>query len=767
MAGEIKATDLVDGIPQLTSDLKKLNDELENTVKIVTEGKKAFDSQSKSQSEVADKTERVKKATKQVSDIEKERISLERQMAKALDENAVANEELRLEVQKQKKANKELAKERLNLISAYQKESKRLRELKNRYKDLAISGQENTKEAKALKKELIELDGTLKDIEQSVGDNQRKVGAYAEALEGVPGPLNQVVSGIGNMTKAALKFIATPIGAILATIAGAVALVSKAFGRSEDRMNKVRVIGGKLSGVFNAFLKVLEPVTDFIVDKVIGAFEGLGKIFDKVVGGVSKGLRKLGFEKAAENVDNFAKKLDEAAKAGGRLVEEEAKLVKMQRLAEKTQLDFQKQAEKLRQIRDDEALSLGERMKANEELGKVLKTQLNEELKIANQALKVAEMRIELEGETTENLDERAEALTRISDIQERIVGQESEQLVNINALIKERIELEEKAYSATLERINAEIEANDKLNEELLKSEIELNEAQLELIEDDLTNYLEAQDKKLEAEQERINKEIELEEKKQEAIKQVKEAALQEAAQFASDLFAQQIDNELNKFKDSQIAKEEVLKAKLDKDLISEAQFEKQVADLRLKTRIEEAKAEKKKALFDIAVKTATAVVAQLSIPGAGIALAAAVAAIGAIQAATVAAKPLPKFKEGTKGKLSSDTVAIVGDGGKQELITTKEGGAFLSPATDTLVTLPKGSQVFSGNSPETKAAINGGMSADGYHQLINETKGLRSDIRSQRNESTIITDGGMKRVVKSANNSANYANKYLRHSV
>jgi hypothetical protein len=66
----------------------------------------------------------------------------------------------------------------------------------------------------------------------------------------------------------------------------------------------------------------------------------------------------------------------------------------------------------------------------NKDLGGVLKQQLNAELAIARQALLVANL--ELKAVKVKKQKEN-QALTGISDIQERIVGQESEQLVNIN----------------------------------------------------------------------------------------------------------------------------------------------------------------------------------------------------------------------------------------------------------------------------------------------------------------------------------------------
>ncbi|WP_445506789.1 hypothetical protein [Niallia sp. 03190] len=58
------------------------------------------------------------------------------------------------------------------------------------------------------------------------------------------------------------------------------------------------------------------------------------------------------------------------------------------------------------------------------------------------------------------------------------------------------------------------------------------------------------------------------------------------------------------------------------------------------------------------------------------------------------------PEYKEGTDNHPGG--LAKVGDGGKQELIITPDGQTFLSPNKDTLVNLPSGSQVISGENTE-----------------------------------------------------------------
>jgi hypothetical protein len=251
------------------------------------------------------------------------------------------------------------------------------------------------------------------------------------------------------------------------------------------------------------------------------------------------------------------------------------------------------------------------------------------------------------------------------------------------------------------------------------IESEIEdMVENETQLIKDSIDEQEEA---RIASYQEDLNNWRALQQKKSELADEVERAT----QTIITDQFNTGVDERLNSFRESEGAKQDALKNQLDKGIISEAEYEKKIKKSRLKVRQEEAKAEKKKALFDIAIATAIAVVKSLP----ALPLVAAVIAIGAIQAAAVAAKPIPKFKHGTDGMLQLDTTAIVGDAGQSELVTTPKGD-FISPATDTMVHLPKGSQVFSGDSPETKAALSGGMSQEHYDGLIKEQQLTRKAI-------------------------------------
>ena len=342
--------------------------------------------------------------------------------------------------------------------------------LRKEQKALNLETKEGVKRNEEINKKLNENNEFISSNSDKLKQNKMNVGNYAEALDGLSG-------GFMSATKAALRFIATPIGAIIAAIVVVVTAVVKAFNRSEDSMNKLKQVTGALSGAFSGLINMLKPVVNFIADSVIVVFETLAKVADKAMQLVSKGLRSLGFEGAAKAVENFTQKIKESTQAGIELAKMEAELQKAQRQSEKIQLDYQKRAEKLRQQRDDETKSVAERIKINNELGKVLKEQLNEELKIANLALKIAEKRVQLDGESTANLDALAEAQTRVADIEERITGQQSEQLANLNGLRREQlaiIEQQRKESEQASKEMQAQIDAEQKAVRENVQKQVE-----------------------------------------------------------------------------------------------------------------------------------------------------------------------------------------------------------------------------------------------------------------------------------------------------
>lgn len=115
------------------------------------------------------------------------------------------------------------------------------------------------------------------------------------------------------------------------------------------------------------------------------------------------------------------------------------------------------------------------------------------------------------------------------------------------------------------------------------------------------------------------------------------------------------------------------------------------------------QAKADRTEALFQIAIQTAQGIaraVAQSPLTG-GLPFSAIVAALGAAQAAVVAARPLPEFYKGTDN--SPEGLAVVGDRYGRELIQDGKTGEYrVTPNKSTVQYLSEGSKVFTNKETE-----------------------------------------------------------------
>lgn len=125
---------------------------------------------------------------------------------------------------------------------------------------------------------------------------------------------------------------------------------------------------------------------------------------------------------------------------------------------------------------------------------------------------------------------------------------------------------------------------------------------------------------------------------------------------------------------------------------------IEEQYNERRAEIQRKQAEAEKRQAIFSTTLNVATAVVNALTAKPFSLPLSIAVGAIGAAQLALIASQPIPEFADGVRD--FGGGLAVVGDGGRSEVVRTKDGKVFKTPSTDTLVNLPKGSDVFSSES-------------------------------------------------------------------
>lgn len=265
------------------------------------------------------------------------------------------------------------------------------------------------------------------------------------------------------------------------------------------------------------------------------------------------------------------------------------------------------------------------------------------------------------------------------------------------------QLEYAHKTTEAAIEALELELtvdtaEERTKIVTQLyvLKAALAKKEAELQISA--IQNITKAEDKALKERQKNLKKWL-----------QTASQAVGTIGNLVSTLYDAQID----KIEEEQDANDE----KYDKDVervdklaesgaISEEEAEARKRAAKSLTEAKNAELEKQKqemarkqAIWEKATSVAQAGIATaLAITEAlpNIPLSIVIGAMGAIQVATILATPIPSYAEGTKGNdRHPGGTALVGDAGKHEVIMYS-GKAWITPATPTLVDIPKGAQVF-----------------------------------------------------------------------
>ena len=233
-----------------------------------------------------------------------------------------------------------------------------------------------------------------------------------------------------------------------------------------------KVLGGLISGVLNVFVGIIQGIQLAVLETQLAwekSFFGDKdatriKELNKEIAITREELTQTG-ENLAESgkmiIDNLAEAASEVAKTVVAVSKSVVKAVKeldidkatsdAERLValrkqaaladverQKIQLQFQNTQEKLRQLRDDELVSLTERQSANDKLLASLEEQA--ELERVQLNIKVAAAQAELGiVNSNENLVALKQAQLELIDLDERLQGQKSEALANQNSLLREQ----------------------------------------------------------------------------------------------------------------------------------------------------------------------------------------------------------------------------------------------------------------------------------------------------------------------------------------
>ena len=365
---------------------------------------------------------------------------------------------------------------------------------------------------------------------QVLNDDLVTTGKGFEGLTGGAKLAQKGIKGIGNALKGAGIGLAVAAFTLLKDIFKENQLVTDAFNTAfeflsiafNDFANFIFSSGGKITGFFKSIfddplgsVKSLGlAIKNNIIDRFNSLLDTLGfagtaikKLFEGDFAGAAESAKQAtlslvdtigivdtetlakGFNAVTNGVKDYVKETGKAAAANVEL-EKTARLAEAanQGLIEK----YDRQAEQLRQTRDDESKSFEERIKANEELGKLLDEQEKAMMANANARVLQAEAELAKNKENIENQIAYQEALNELAGIEAQITGFRSEQQTNTNSLLREQKDLQnELALIGKSERelerleLQQDYDAKKLLIEREVTDEAEKNERLLALQED------------------------------------------------------------------------------------------------------------------------------------------------------------------------------------------------------------------------------------------------------------------------------------------
>lgn len=291
------------------------------------------------------------------------------------------------------------------------------------------------------------LVGTIGLLVQAFKGNQKVMDIFASVMDTIAIVGNQVATVIGDVvtkvsegtggfeklqkTVSGLITIAlTPLkllffGITLAVQEAQLAFEDSVFGDGDK--DKIKELNTKIIETQGNLMEVASGAVDAgksVVDNFAGAVGEIGKVTE----GIVEGVKDISIEAALETA-KANKELEKSAEIA------EAKLTG---LIEKYDL----QAERQRQIRDDETNNIADRIKANEELGRILQEQQIEQTKQAQKGLDAARAKLSIDKENQEALVAEQQALNELAAVAAQVAGFESEQQTNRNSLLREQKEI-------------------------------------------------------------------------------------------------------------------------------------------------------------------------------------------------------------------------------------------------------------------------------------------------------------------------------------
>lgn len=333
------------------------------------------------------------------------------------------------------------------------------------------------------------------------GEVTKSLDEIVSGLEGVDQKIEQTskkTSKIGKGLRAAGKLGATGFKALGAAIAatgiglliGLIAGLTAKMAENKKIAEAFEVVVSAVGAAFNILVQKIEPLAGVIIDAFSNPVESIKKLGDAIKNNIQTRLEGLlefipalgksikllfageweeagkvaadaagkvvlGVEDitdkvsaAAEAVTEFAKEyvkeVTVAAKAATGLTQEQQKLRDQQRELNVEYAQARAEIEQLKQKRDDERLSIEERIAAAQRAAELDQQFAQERMDIANAEVALIQREIAIQGDSIERQDELAEARIAAAEAAESSAAVQTELMTSIYGLEQEAIAIEQ-----------------------------------------------------------------------------------------------------------------------------------------------------------------------------------------------------------------------------------------------------------------------------------------------------------------------------------
>jgi len=286
----------------------------ENVEKLISSIEKLVSSGKKSNVilETAKSSKELNTETKKLSDSQKELEKIDKRIAKEMDKGNDTIIKRQAALKKLQKRNRENVKEELARQNAMKGALGTEEKLRQSNKDLRAERKKLNIETDEGAARLIEINDeidtntkSLKGLSDSYTKQKMKIGDYRgqlqgllvnmESLSGAKGGLfglfATITGGLGKATKASLRFIATPIGAILAAIVVAVGALGAAFTSNAEGAKFFNEVMSGIGDVLDFLLGRFAMFGNAIIKLLSGDFSGAANEASKAISGLGEGMK--------------------------------------------------------------------------------------------------------------------------------------------------------------------------------------------------------------------------------------------------------------------------------------------------------------------------------------------------------------------------------------------------------------------------------------------------------------------------------------------